>query len=93
MILYAEVECKLYEGHSLKDKRSVVKRIIAKLRRDFNVSVAELDYQNLWQRVKLGIVTTSNDSVHAEQVIQSVLKVIDSYPELERTITNTERLL
>ena len=92
MIVYTEVECMLYEGHSLKEKRSVLKRIIAKLRRDFNVSVAELDYNDLWQRTKLGIVTVSNEQIHSEQVIQEVLRVLDSFPEIERTITNIERL-
>lgn len=92
MIVYAEVECMLYEGQSLKEKRSVIKRMNARLRKDFNVSVAELDYLDLWQRTKLGIVTISNERVHAEQVIQSVLAVIDSYPELERTITQIDQL-
>lgn len=92
MIFYSEIECKMYEGHSLKDKRSIVKRIINKLRQDFNVSVAELDYHDLWQRIKLGVVTISNERSHAEQVMQAVLKTIDSYPELERTITNMEQL-
>ncbi|GGB30639.1 DUF503 family protein [Virgibacillus dakarensis] len=88
MIVYAEIECLLYEGHSLKQKRSVIKRIIAKLRNDFNVAVTELDYHDLWQRTKLGIVTISNSKTHAEQVIQETLKVIDTFPELERTITD-----
>jgi len=92
MIVYAEVECMLYEGQSLKEKRSIIKRINAKLRKSFNVSVAELDYLDLWQRTKFGIVTISNERVHAEQVIQSVLAVIDSFPELERTITHIDRL-
>jgi len=92
MIVYAEVECMLYEGQSLKEKRSIIKRINAKLRKSFNVSVAELDYLDLWQRTKFGIVTISNERVHAEQVIQSVFAVIDSFPELERTITHIDRL-
>lgn len=92
MIVYAEIECMLYEGHSLKEKRSVIKRVIAKLRNDFNVSIAELDYHDLWQRTKLGIITISNEQVYSEKVIQEVLRVIDSYPEMERTITNIERL-
>lgn len=92
MIVYTEIECKLYEGNSLKSKRSIVKRLINKIRNDFNVSVAELDYQDLWQRIKLGIVTISNERVHAEKTIQQVLHVIDSFPELERTITHVERL-
>ncbi|MFU0790991.1 DUF503 domain-containing protein [Cerasibacillus sp. JNUCC 74] len=92
MILYAEVECILYEGQSLKQKRSVLKRLIAKLKKDFNIAVTELDYHDLWQRTKLGIVTISTEQVHAEQVIQGVMDVIDSYTELERTITNVERI-
>lgn len=92
MIIYAEVECVLYEGHSLKQKRSVMKRIKAHLTKDFNIAIAELDYHDLWQRIKFGIVTISNEQVHAEQVIQEVLKVIDTYPELERTLTHVERL-
>jgi len=92
MILYAEVECMFYEGSSLKEKRSHIKRIIAKLRNDFNVSVAELDYHDLWQRTKLGIVTISNEQVFSEKVIQGVLDVIDSFSEIERTITNIERV-
>lgn len=92
MISYAEVECLLYEGQSLKTKRSVLKRVITRLSQEYNVAVAELDYQDLWQRTKLGIVTVSNDMVHAEKVIQQALKMIDSFPEIERTITHIERL-
>lgn len=92
MIVYAEVECMMYTGHSLKEKRSIIKRITARLRRDFNVAVTELDYHDLWQRTKLGIVTISNEYQYAEKVIQEVLRVMDSYSELERTITDVERV-
>lgn len=92
MVVYAEVECFLYEGQSLKAKRSVIKKLLARLRNDFNVAVSELDYQDLWQRTKIGIVTVSSSGVHAEKVIQNVLTVIDSFPELERTITKVEEL-
>lgn len=92
MILYAEVECMLYEGNSLKEKRSVLKRIINKLHQSFNVSVTELGFHDMWQRTKLGIVIISTDYVHAEKVIQQALNTIDSFSELERTITNIERL-
>lgn len=92
MIAIAEVECILYDGHSLKEKRSVLKPLLARLRRDFNVAVAELDHHDVWQRTKIGIVTISNERTHAEQVLQKVLEVIDQYSELERTITHTEYL-
>lgn len=92
MIVYAEVECHIYDAQSLKEKRSVIKRVIHKIRQDFNVSVAEIDYQSLWQRTKLAIVTVSNDGTHAEKVIQNVFKCIDQFTELERTITSVERM-
>jgi len=92
MIVYAEVECIIYNTHSLKDKRSVVKRLIAKIRKDFNVSISEIDFQDLWQRAKLAIVTVANELLYAEKIIQEVIKIIDSDPELERTITTIDRL-
>jgi len=92
MVIACEVECMFYDGHSLKDKRSIIKRILMNMQKKLNVAVAELDYQNMWQRTKLGIVTISADKVHAEKVIQQALQILDSFPELERTITNMERL-
>ncbi|MFB4167454.1 DUF503 domain-containing protein [Virgibacillus sp. JSM 102003] len=92
MIIYAEVECILYEGHSLKQKRSVIKSLMAKLRNELNVAVTELDYHDLWQRTKLGVVTVSNEKKHAEQVIQEGLRIIDTIDELERTLTDVEHV-
>lgn len=92
MIVYAEVECLLYNGHSLKQKRSIIKRLIAKLRKDFNISISEIEYQDLWQRTKFGIAVVANEFIFAEKVIQEVLKVIDADPEMERTITTVDRL-
>lgn len=92
MIVYAEVDCKLYEGHSLKGKRSMLKRVTHKLRKDFNVSVAEIDYHDLWQRTKLGLAIVTNEYVHGEKIMQRCLDVIDSFPEWERTITDIENL-
>ncbi|GIO26194.1 DUF503 domain-containing protein [Ornithinibacillus bavariensis] len=92
MIVLLEVECMLYDGHSLKEKRSVIKRLIARIQKDFNVSITELDFHDLWQRTKLGIVTITNEYSHGEKVMQEILRVIDTYSELDRTITNIEFL-
>jgi hypothetical protein len=92
MIYYAEVECIMYEGHSLKEKRSIIRRLLARLKQDLNVAAAELDYHDLWQRTKIGIVTLSNEKSHAEEVIQEALRIVDTFAELERTITNVEEL-
>jgi uncharacterized protein YlxP (DUF503 family) len=68
------LELRLDESHSLKDKRHFVKSLKDRLRNKFNVSVAEIDYQDLWQRGLVAVVTVSNDQAHAEQVLQSVEK-------------------
>jgi uncharacterized protein YlxP (DUF503 family) len=66
------LELRLEESHSLKDKRHYVKSLKDRLRGKFNVSVAEIDYQDLWQRGLVAVATVSGDQSHAEQVLQSV---------------------
>jgi len=66
------LEIVLEDAQSLKDKRRVVKGLKDRLRSRFNVAVAEIDYQNLWQRALVAAVTVSADRVHAEAVLQSV---------------------
>lgn len=66
------LELRLDESHSLKDKRHYVKSLKDRLRGKFNVSVAEIDYQDLWQRGLIAVATVSSDQSHAEQVLQNV---------------------
>ena len=66
------LEIVLQNSHSLKDKRHVVKSLKDRLRGKFNVSVAEIDYQDLWQRPLVAAVTVSSDRGFAEKVLQSV---------------------
>jgi uncharacterized protein YlxP (DUF503 family) len=66
------LELRLDDAHSLKDKRHTVKSLKDRLRGKFNVAVAEIDYQDLWQRSLVSAVTVSGDHAHAEQVLQLV---------------------
>ena len=66
------LELRLEDSHSLKEKRHVVKSLKDRLRHKFNVSVAEIDYQDLWQRAPLAAVTVSSDHEHAEKVLRGV---------------------
>jgi uncharacterized protein YlxP (DUF503 family) len=66
------LELRLENSHSLKEKRHVVQGLKERLRNKFNVAVAEIDYQDLWQRAMLAAVTVSSDQVHAEKVLRSV---------------------
>jgi len=88
----AECECMIYDAHSLKDKRAVLQRILTRLKQRFNVSVAEVDYQDTWQRTKIAIAVVTSSRVSTEQELQNAFKLIDSFPEIERTITEIEWL-
>jgi uncharacterized protein YlxP (DUF503 family) len=66
------LELRLENSHSLKEKRHVVAGLKDRLRHKFNVSVAEIDHQDLWQRATLAAVTVASDHVHAEKVLLSV---------------------
>ena len=57
---------------SLKDKRHTVKSLKDRLRSKFNVAVAEIAYQDLWQRSLVSAVTVSGDHAYAEEVLQRV---------------------
>jgi hypothetical protein len=66
------LEMRLEHAHSLKDKRHVVQGLKDRLRHKFNVAVAEIDCQDLWQRAVVAAVTVSGEHTHAERVLQSV---------------------
>ena len=67
------LEIHLPYADSLKDKRQVLRKVKDRLRAKFNVAIAELDHQELWQRATLGVVTLSNKQQNLEQVLQAVM--------------------
>ena len=67
------LEIQLPYAHSLKDKRSVVQSLRNRLRARFNVAVAELDHQDVWQRATLGVASISNSQPLLESLLQQVL--------------------
>lgn len=66
------LELRLENSHSLKDKRNVVQSLKNRLRHKFNVAVAEIEPQDLWQRATVAAVTVSSSHVFAEKVLRSV---------------------
>lgn len=90
MIGYVECECLIYDAQSLKEKRAVLQRIMTRLQQKYNISVAEIDYQDAWQRTKLGIVAITSERTATEKELYRALEMIDSFPEIERTVTTIE---
>jgi uncharacterized protein YlxP (DUF503 family) len=70
------VELHMAGSQSLKDKRMVLRRVKDRLKR-FNVAVAEVEYQDLWQRASLAVVTVSASQAHADRELAAVADEID----------------
>ncbi|MCA1320883.1 DUF503 family protein [Bacillus haimaensis] len=92
MIGYLECDCMIYDAQSLKEKRAVLQRIITRLKQRFNISISEIDHQDVWQRTKLGIVSISSSKSVTEKELQKVLDYLDSFPEIERAETSLDWL-
>ncbi|MFE8699120.1 DUF503 domain-containing protein [Cytobacillus sp. FJAT-54145] len=86
----AACECIIYDAHSLKEKRAVLQRVLTRLKQKYNISVSEVDYQDVWQRTKIAMVVVTSSKSSTEIEIQNALSFIDSFPEIERTITDIE---
>ena len=82
MVVIALLTLDIHIPHaqSLKDKRMVVRSVKDKLRTKFNVAVAEVEHQDLWQRTQLSVVTVGPDEAYLNQMLQHALE------EAERTV-------
>jgi hypothetical protein len=68
---------------SLKEKRHVVKTLSNAVRSKFNVSVAEVDHQDLWQRTTIAVAAVSGEPHHARRVLHEVEKLVERWTEVE----------
>ena len=77
------VELYIPNGHSLKAKRQVLLSLKDRLRDKFNVSIAEVGEQDLWQKAVLGIACVANEGAFVNQVLDQAINVIRSVPTIE----------
>jgi uncharacterized protein YlxP (DUF503 family) len=66
------LEIHISDAQSLKDKRQVLRSLKDRLRAHFNVAVAELEHQELWQRSKIGVVSISGNGKHLEESLNAI---------------------
>jgi uncharacterized protein YlxP (DUF503 family) len=67
----------LRENHSLKEKRRVVKSIIGRVKSKFNVSIAEVGDQDLWQSAQIGFCITGNEKRFINSSLDKVIHFIE----------------
>jgi len=71
------LELRLPESHSLKAKRSVLRSIKARVQQKFNVSIAECEDHDLWQRTVMGVSQVGADQPHVDRCLREVVSFID----------------
>ncbi len=86
------VELFIAGSQSLKDKRQVLHGLKDRLRGKFNLSISEVDGQDLWQKAVLGMACVANDGSYVNQVLEQALNVIKSMPTVEVIRTQRELL-
>ena len=78
-----ELDLRLGDVHSLKGKRSVVRPLVAEIRRRHDVAVAEVDHVDLHQRTVVGVAAVSADQAHVTDVLDAVERMVAGRPEVE----------
>ncbi|KEI97356.1 hypothetical protein N494_13980 [Clostridium botulinum A2B7 92] len=74
--------------HSLKEKRMIVRSVISKTKNKFNVSIAEVEMQDVHQSIVIGIACVSNSTKQADSIIQNVVNYIEG--NTEAIVSNIE---
>jgi len=85
----AAFELHFGQSQSLKEKRAQLRPLVEGLANRFSISVAETDFQDLWQRSQIGVAVVSSTPALVAQVLDDVERFVWSFPELE--VTGTQR--
>jgi uncharacterized protein YlxP (DUF503 family) len=76
-------------SRSLKSKRAAIRPVVDGLRHRFKVSVAEVDYQDQWQRASIGVALVDGSASHLQEVMESVERFVATAPDLDLLDTET----
>jgi len=82
------IEIFLPYSHSLKEKRKVLNALRDRFKKKYNIAFAELDFQDKWQRSKIGIITLNSQKLFVDQVLQRILA--EAEQNLEGEILQSE---
>jgi hypothetical protein len=85
--LSAKLTFHIHHAESLKDKRQVSRSLTEKTRKRFNVSVSEVDTQDVHRTLTLGIAVVSGEMAHAQNSLDEVIRFMENNPDAELTAT------
>ena len=84
------IELRLHGNRSLKGKRQVLRSVKDRIRNRFNVSIAEVDYQDKWQRAVIALAAVSNESGHVSRILEQAVSAVESMGLAEVVDTQIE---
>ncbi|MBI4682272.1 MAG: DUF503 domain-containing protein [Nitrospirae bacterium] len=82
----------IFESHSLTEKRFVITSLIDRIKNKFNVSIAEVDANDLWQRSIIGIAFVSNETVMVNKVFEQIKNLVVNIHSVELLDSQMELL-
>ncbi|MBF0547445.1 MAG: DUF503 domain-containing protein [Candidatus Riflebacteria bacterium] len=71
------------ELHSLKEKRQVLRSLLDRVKAKFNASIAEVEYNDLWQRSVIGVSMVANEKVHLEQMAGKIEEILQDHEQAQ----------
>ena len=86
------LDCYIPESQSLKDKRRILSSLSERLRRQFNIAVAEVEYQDQWQRARLAVVLVNTNWRMLQSSVSKLTEYVDRDRRVEITNTETRQL-
>ena len=86
------LDCYISESRSLKDKRRILTSLSERLRRQFNIAIAEVEYQDQWQRAQLAVVLVNTNWRMLQSSASKLIEYVDRDRRVEVTNTETRQL-
>jgi hypothetical protein len=86
----AKLTFRIPHAASLKDKRSICRSLLDKVRRKFNVSIAEVDCQDVHQMLVLGISLVSGDAAHSENCLNEIIRYMEDFTLAQAELIEVE---
>jgi len=77
-----EIDLNIPGVNSLKEKRKIIKSLLARMQNKYNISIAEVDLNDKYRSARIGAAVVSNDKKQADRVIAEVVRMIESNPEI-----------
>ncbi|MBW6471829.1 MAG: DUF503 domain-containing protein [Anaerolineaceae bacterium] len=92
-LCYIEIKVDLPFAQNLKDKRRILTSITSRISKKYNVSISEIDFNDVWKSAKLGMAIVAQNGRIFDSMIENIIEFVESsYPEIRVTIISKEKL-